>query len=284
MIPTYESILSRSSIRRYALEKPDDAIISEYKNSLKNVSGLNPDIAFFCPIFPYSKDDLKSKSLGAFGRIFSAPYFLAPHIISGQESLLDLGFRTEKIVLDLWSNGLGSCYIGCVHHQKRVIELLGLDPKAKIISMIAFGIPAVDQFKYLYQKISQAFTRSAERLPLSALFLDDSYLKLSEKEFLVSKIIEAGRVSPSATNSQPWRFRIKDDFLEINIKRRNVGKVYDINQEYLVHDSGICMANMTAAALSLGKEIKWEVNQEKIKEDGEDVQPLARFSIKLLKG
>lgn len=280
----YETILSRFSVRRFDTESSDNAKLSDTNTILDNIDGLNLNNEFECLVFKYDQNDKTARVLGVFGRIFSAPYFLAPFITGDLFSIVDLGFRAQMAILRLWALGIGSCYIGCVHNQKRVIDLLGLPKNARIISMVVFGIPSKDQNKYLYQRISQVFTRSKSRLDTSGLFLDGPSNTTSNKDDILKRIIEAGRFAPSATNSQPWRFKIDGNYFGIYAKRKTLAKIYDLDQEYALHDVGICMANMSAAANSLGTKIKWEkiFDGNKTKYDG--LIPVARFNKDRLRG
>jgi len=275
----YDQILGRFSVRRYLPDKLDRQRINDFKSLSSSGGVLQLKNVFSCDIFEYDPKSKSSGALGAFGRIFNAPYFLAPYILGETNPLVDLGYRTQQIVLVLWRGGIGTCYIGCVHHQKRVEELLALPADARIASLVARGIPAPDQAKYVYQRISQAFARSKKRLGLNELFIDGSIEKYNQLSEDQKKVIEAGRQAPSATNAQPWRFKIDGDFFVILVNRKTFSKVYDLNQEYVLHDAGICMANISMAGHSLGKKIDWELLTDTNKLYSEQQISLARFKI-----
>jgi hypothetical protein len=275
----YDQIINRFSVRRYQQAEFEVSLIDLIEKITNKTSSLRGSDNFSCGIYKYDSRLKTSGALGLFGKIFSAPYFLAPFTIGETDTLLDLGFRTQQIVLDLWREGIGSCYIGCVHQQKRVIDLLDLPKGARVVSMVAFGIPAENQSKYLYQKISQAFTRSKRRLEYGKLFLIGSNSNFGDSSVKTKNIIEAGRQSPSATNSQPWRFRINKEYFEIFAVRKNISSLYDLDQEYTLHDVGICMANMSRAARALGKEISWDLFPIGDQNPGEKNMRIAQFRI-----
>jgi len=259
MESAYNQILERFSVRRYQKDTLQPSLLTRIHEKISSVEALDVRNVFSCKMYEYDMQEKTSGALGIYGRIFQAPYFFAPSIQGDILSLVDLGFRTQQIILDLWREGIGSCYIGCVHQQKKVIELLGLPKSVRVISMVAFGTPSEDQSKYFYQKVSQAIVRSKRRLEYQDLFLDRSlsdFMDLSEQ---YKAIIEAGRQAPSATNAQPWRFSIHRGYFEILALRKSSGKLYDLGQEYTLHDVGICMANMSRAAKALGREIQWEL-------------------------
>lgn len=275
----YDQIINRFSVRRYQQAEFEVSLLHVIEKITKHTDSLRVNDTFSCGIYKYDSRLKTSGALGFFGKIFHAPYFLAPSITGDIQSLVDLGFRTQQIVLDLWREGIGSCYIGCVHHQKHVIDLLDLPKSARMVSMVAFGIPAENQSKYLYQKISQTFAHSKRRIDYDGLFLEGSlpyFAGLSEE---LKAIIEAGRQSPSAINSQPWRFRINQGYFEILALRKSISRLYDHAQEYTLHDVGICMANMSRAARALGTEIHWELSPIASDDSQEKKTPIARYRI-----
>ncbi len=185
------------------------------------------------------------------------PYFFAPFIIGKKNNLIDLGFRTQQIVLFLWNRGIGSCYIGCAHRQNQVKKLLKFPDGCNIISFVIFGLPDTNQSLRLYQKLALIFTRSKKRFSFEELFLGNPLPKNISKSNIIMKILEAGRLSPSATNAQPWRFEIKDEKFIIYAHQKKVANIFDLEQGYSLHDTGICMSNMSQAAEALGTEIHW---------------------------
>jgi hypothetical protein len=275
----YNQILSRFSVRRYLPEGLGTQRIAALESSFSPSKVLYLDNAFSIKIFKFDPKNRISGALGPFGRIFKAPYFLAPYTIGQKNPMIDLGYRTQQIVLNLWREGIGTCYIGCAHHPQRVKELLALPAEARIVSLVVFGIPAHDQSKYIYQKISQAIARSSKRLGYDELFLEKSAEKFDELPDDHKKIIEAGRQAPSATNAQPWRFKIENDHLVIIANRRLPGRIYDIHQDYTMHDTGICMANISRAGEALGKRIDWEMLIETNAYPERQLFTIARYKI-----
>lgn len=279
MESAYNQILERFSVRRYQPRMLESSVLEGIDGYVSAAQGLDDSNSFSCNVHIYDIRDQTSGALGVYGKIFQAPYFLAPVIQGEIRSLVDLGFRTQQIVLDLWKVGIGSCYIGCVHQQNRVSDLLDLNKNERVISMVAFGIPAENQSKYLYQKVLRTFARSKKRLNYEELFLEGSlphYADLSDES---RDIIEAGRQAPSATNSQPWRFGITQGYFEIYAVRKLIGRFYDLDQEYTLHDVGICMANMSRAANALRKEIQWELFPVVGQDRRDKILPIARFRI-----
>jgi hypothetical protein len=276
---TYKNILSRHSIRRYQQDSFREEELSTIEKSSNNLQSLDRKNIFSIKAFQYQPGAVSGKALGGFGRIMNPPYFMLP-VISGDDfSFVDLGFRTQQIVLDLWAKGIGSCYIGCAHRQNQVKNLLELSEKLNIISFLVFGLPDKNQSLRLYQKLSSFFTRAKQRMSMEELFLDNSFPESVKRDILIMKILEAGRFAPSATNAQPWRFKIEENRFIIYSHQKVVANLYDLKQGYSLHDTGICMANMSRAAKALNAVIHWNkanTDMQKITTKGTD-KPIAYF-------
>ena len=280
-IDLYKLLLSRRSIRRYLPDLMEEAELSEINRSSTIIDSLSENNEFAIQIFKYLPDSPSGKALGGFGRIMKPTYFIAPHISGGTNSLVDLGFRTQQIVLGMWNQGTGSCYVGCAHRQLRVKQLLDISEMYRIISFVIFGKSDTNQSLRLYQKVSQFFTRSKKRLSYEELFFGNKLPSIFKKEIILKKILEAGRQAPSATNSQPWRFECKNDRFVIYAHQKKLANIYDLQQGYSLHDTGICMANMSMAAKALGKKVIWHLvnTDDKIHPKIEMNIPIAYFSM-----
>lgn len=256
--PSQDIIFERKSIRRYQHVRLDEKTWQELKSISGKVEVLHDQNILSVEFFNYEPKHSLSRSVGAFGKFMSPPHFFAPFLIGEKHSLIDLGFRNQQIVLELWKRKIGSCYIGCAHRARQVKELLTIPEDAFITTLVVFGLPDHNQSERLFRKISQAFVKSSERLPVSEVFLNGSesqYEKLDEK---MRRIIDAGRYAPSAMNAQPWRFMIEDGLFIILTKGNQPGKLYDHKNAYPLHDVGVCMANMTVMAKNIGLPLKWQ--------------------------
>jgi hypothetical protein len=278
---SYNQLLTRHSIRRYDQSLLSEDDLSNISKNLTTIDQLDENNRYEIKSFNYLPDSPSGKALGGFGRIMKPPHYFAPFISGGTNSLVDLGFRTQQIVLEMWKKGIGSCYIGCAHHQNHVKKILNIADQARIISFVIFGRPDTNQTLRLYQKLSQFFTRSKKRLSFEELFIDKKYLNEINRNTVFKKILEAGRQAPSATNAQPWRFESNGGRLIIYAQHKRVANIYDLEQSYSFHDTGICMANMSEAAIALGKKIRWQwINaDDNIHQSNDTNIPIAYFSI-----
>jgi hypothetical protein len=275
----YQNLLTRQSIRLYKHNPLGEEELLRIRNLADTVEPLDKKNKYSLLVLEYQPDNPDGKALGGFGRIMTPPYFIAPFITGTFQSLVDLGFRNQQLVLDLWNTGIGSCYVGCAHRQKQVKKLLDVSDQKRIISFVIFGLPENDQSLRLYQKLSRFFTKAQKRFSYNELFLDHHLPEKILKNSLMEKILEAGRFAPSATNAQPWRFEIKENQFTIFAHQKTIANIYDIEQGYSLHDTGICMANMSKAAQALGMTISWHLIDEELinKNSSKQDIPIAYF-------
>lgn len=277
----YNTLLARRSIRSYKPTLINGDVLDQIRNLPSMAFPSGSANKFQNEIFVYHSHSTEGKSLSSLGRIMNPPYFMTPYISGNSLPLVDLGFRTQLIVFTLWQMGIGSCYIGCVHRQERVKKALGFPENAKIASFLVFGYADDGQHSNIYQKIVSIFTGNKERLPLDALFIGSTLPDFLELNYPIMKIIEAGRFAPSATNTQPWRFAVSQDQFIIFAHNKKVANIYDLEQGYSMHDTGICMANMSLAANALGLSINWKLTTNEIKRsfEAKSNTPIAWFSL-----
>ena len=276
----YNAILARHSVRRYRQTRLNEKELSGVMD-LSKVSETLENNQFSLKLFDYNPETQAGKALGGFGRIMKPPHFVAPCISGNHLSTVDLGFRTQHIVNALWRRGIGSCFVGCAHKQEQVKRLLELPDETRVISFVIFGFPENDQSLRLYQKVSQIFTKSKKRFSLEELFIDHQIPKIIKMDKQISKILEAGRAAPSATNAQPWRFGINNNHFIIYARQKIVANIFDLNQDYSLHDTGICMANMSQTAEALGTPLHWQMittNTNAFIKSENDI-PIAFFSL-----
>ena len=273
-------ILERKSVRNFQQVSLGEDQLSNFQSIAVATQHLEKNNSYNIKFFDFSLHYHNSKALGAYGRIMMPPHYFVTYMVGNTNMVVDLGFRTQHVVLGMWREGIGSCYIGCVHRQEKVKRLLNLPPEAVVVSLVAFGLPEINQPEKLFRKISQLFVKSDKRHPLNEIFLDDSW-KINEiKEEMLNRVIEAARYAPSAVNAQPWRFMIRDDKFIIFAKTKQPGKMYDLNNYYPLHDAGICMANMSVAARELGANLNWQwINHQYGWTNDESVLPISFFPL-----
>ena len=219
----YQYIFKRKSIRKYKLTPLDDVAleeISEYLNSLKPIYG---DIKTELKII--SSDYVKKRMMK------EAPYYIAVFSEVKEGYLTNIGYMLQQVDLFLSANGLGSCWQGIPAPIK---ELLG-SSKLDFVIFIAFGKPKDP--KSLHRSSVSEFKRKT----------------LGEITDIVGadELLEAARIAPSATNSQPWFFT--GDKNLIHAYSVEPGFIKRFTKKYIPIDVGIAICHLQIAAEHFGK-------------------------------
>ena len=80
---------------------------------------------------------------------------------------------------------------------------------------------------------------------------DDKLMKFAPE---ISEVLEAGRAAPSAHNTQPWKFRVRDRTIEIGWNRARELPAGDPESRYLFTGLGAAAESMAVAASGAGFE------------------------------
>ena len=223
----YEAISKRKSIRKYDPTPLDEEILAEISEYLKNIKPLFPDIKTEMRI--YEQEEVKTLLP------IKAPHYmlLFSEVIEGY--LTNAGYMLQQLDLFLSSNGIGSCYLGMAKPTKEVKK----STEFEYVMMIAFG----DTAEPLYRENISEFTRNS--LPQVSSNADND------------NILEAARLAPSATNSQPWFFTGNSDIINVYCAKHNAIKAI-VYEKLNKLDMGIALCHIAVAAKHFGKEIAFD--------------------------
>lgn len=210
--PLDRMIARRRSVRSYTAEAVDEAMLAEITAFMEGLTPLFPEAAPQARIIP-TKD-------AAFLQKWHNPQFLAFYAPNTQEGLMNVGFMYQQLDLYLQSRGLGSCWVGL----GTPVDTIHKTPEGmKLAVMMAFGHP------------DNAPERESEA--------DFKRRKMADLSDVPDARLEAARLAPSATNSQPWAFLHEGDTIHVYreklslIKARTHGRMNQI-------DMGIMLAHL----------------------------------------
>jgi nitroreductase len=279
----YPYILSRHSVRKYDQRQLNSADQARIKIILNSTRSLIPESQFEIILKSKPKGEDLVEILGAYGRFITPPYYLVPYTIDSKNSLVDLGYHSEQIAIQMWSKGIGSCFIGCLSRQEKVRQLFQLPTKAQIAAFLVFGYPGNGFGIGTITEVTKSIMGIRARKPIEEIFFQDSFNYPAQPAGLWQKIIEAARMAPSAVNDQPWRFLLRKKELYTFTLRNNRKNVLPENQDYCFHDSGLCMANIDLALTSFGQKFEWKLLNGVLDIDTqfpEQLFPLAKLILK----
>ena len=218
----YETIFKRKSIRNYDLTPLDQSMLNTISYHLNNLESIYEDIKTEFKII--GTDYVKRRTMK------KAPHYIAAFSEAKEGYLTNIGFMLQQMDLFLSANGIGSCWQGIPKPKKEVFESSNLE----YIILLAFG----KSKEPLHQRNISEFKRKL--------------LKEISDVTGADELIEAARISPSATNSQPWFF--SGDKNLIHVYSIEPGFIKGLmTKKYIPIDVGIALYHLKLAAEYFGK-------------------------------
>lgn len=209
----YDSIFKRKSTRKYQPALLPQEQLTQISDFIKEIKPLHPEIKTQFELVGASE----TKGMVS----AKAPHFLLVYSEVKDGYLTNVGFMLQQADLYLSSLGLGSCWLGMA--KTNAPKKNGLE----YIIMLAFGKAQANP----YRMELSGFKRKA----------------LSEIASGNDERLEAVRLAPSATNSQPWYFVC--DAGRIYVYRKKLGilkfAMYDTMNQI---DMGIGLCHLWLAS------------------------------------
>lgn len=243
----FKLVQSRKSERTFEDKQVDDKDLDELLNYISEVSGPFSGSVRVEMILDKKEIDINAEKLGTYGIIKGARYYLVCILEKDKDSLYQLGYILERVVLFLWNKGIGTCWMGGTFKRSKFAEKASLRENEYLPIVIPFGYPK--EKRSITDKIVRLAASSAKRKPWSELFYDNSLdtALLPENAGDYKAAIEAVRLAPSASNKQPWRIIKKNDYFEFYLK---VTQGYSDKLKFNIQeiDLGIAMAHFELVA------------------------------------
>lgn len=265
-----ELVQQRYSCRTYQAQMLENETRQKLE---KFLAGLYPgplgSITRFALIAASESDRKALKSLGTYGFIKAAPGFIVGACKPGKFNLEDYGYQLELSVLFATELGLGTCWLG------------GTFTKSSFARKIAVKedelVPAVASVGYIAEKprMIESFLGKGKgnrkRLPWENLFFDRGFFHPLSPESAGNFLdtLYMVRLSPSASNRQPWRL-VKDHRAWHFYLQRTPGyresplvrwtTIADLQRI----DLGIAMCHFELGSHASGCEGSWEHNDPMI--------------------
>lgn len=234
----YEAIFKRKSTRQYSTEPLTDDEISTVEKIVESADRLK-DTGLKVHIVRDGKvvHELFKGIISNYTKVI-APHYLVVTSDDVPGWRENSGYTVEQIVLELTRIGLATCWIGGHADRESLKTTLGVDRSRVAGVFIAFGKPAVEGDQY------RKDPGDAKRKPLAQIVT-------GQPDETWTTILEAARIAPSAVNSQPWRFFIEPDRVDLCIVRLNpvAQRLYGALTPV---DAGIVLKHVVIAAAHLG--------------------------------
>ena len=192
----------RRSVRAYRAERIDNAILADLLRYMGALVPLIPGAKVEGRIIPTDH--------GSFLQKWKTPHFIAVFSDGSDDGLLNVGFMYQQLDLYAQSLGLGTCWVGLGSLTDKESVPVGM----KLAVMMAIGLP---------DDVPERTAADFKRKPMA---------EISDRP---DDRLEALRLAPSATNSQPWFVTHEGETLHIwreelgIIKQRTHGRMNKID-------------------------------------------------------
>jgi len=259
-------IKKRHSVRNYSNKPIEKDKVQQIEAYLKNnTQGPLGSTLRFKLFDATDYDPAELKKFGTYGFIKGSRAYIAGVVKSNVTAMEDFGYCMEKNVLFATGLGLGTCWLGGTLNRSTFAQMMNVTEDEIL--------PAVTPIGYAKERksLKESFIRLAvgadNRKKTEELFFDNSNTipLVMNSSGQYSKVLDAVRIAPSASNKQPWRiikgvgnryhFFMKED-TAYNTAFKNI-KIQNV-------DMGIAMCHFELSAIELGLKGVWKIEEPAI--------------------
>ena len=238
------TIKERKSVRTYNKKNIEQDVMNKIENFVSKIENpFNVPIEF--KILDAKKDKLSSPV------IIGADTYIAAKYEKSENGEAAFGYAFEKAVLYATSLGLGTVWLAATIDRKAFEKAIELKKDEVMPSVTPIGYEA--DKPSIRENLMRTGMKSDTRLPFEKIFYKGDFSQpLHEKEADIWLVpLEMIRLSPSATNKQPWRVVIDGNKLHFYEKKtrgyanENTGDIQKV-------DLGIAICHFEIAVQELG--------------------------------
>lgn len=225
-----DAIYKRKSVRAFANYEIEPDLIMRIKLAIDSAARKFKDVQINVVISDYCR------------KSFLAPYYIGIYTDGSRRSEINAGYVLQQVVIYLTAIGIATCYQAdnAIFRKK---DYMGRE----LTIALALGYPSGNMY------------RSPKEI--KRMRTDKICIFKEEPNTDVKELIELARISPSAYNTQPWRFVVYSNRIHVFLKKSRVKRI--AKMEYV--NIGIMLANIV-----IGAEEKWidiyMKEQEELKE------------------
>jgi nitroreductase len=270
--PIVDIIKSRRSVRTYKPEELSKELKDKIKNYAKEIKGPFDSKVRLELI---DATDIAQKSdgkIGTYGVIKGAKAYIAAITEKdGKNSLEQLGYALEELIIFAASLNLGTCWLGGTFKKSEFAKLV--DVKENEIMPIVTPVGYIADNKSMMESFMRLAAGSNNRKQWKDLFFNESFeCPLEEKDAGDYKTaLEMLRLAPSASNKQPWRVLKRGNSYHFYLSHtKGYGNALGFSIQKI--DMGIAMCHFELTLHELGLKGMWKVNQDMLKNNKDDVE------------
>jgi hypothetical protein len=254
-----ELIKKRTSSRSYEKRPIDYLTLQKLKEYIVQVNQDSSIKARFEIVFTQESVD-KPIKLGTYGIISCATSFIVGIINKDEKEAQEFGFLFERIILKATDLGLQTCWLGGTFKKNDFKHVADLQENEYIAIVSPVGYRQVKQ--RLLEKAMRVFAGSDNRKPWNDLYFNQTLTNpLNESNAgIYTTPLEMVRLSPSASNKQPWRIIKDNDMFHFFLCRTKGYWITTFDMQK--NDIGIAMCHFELSALEIGLVGHWQKLKE----------------------
>lgn len=238
------TIKERKSVRTYNKKIIEQDVMDKIENFVSKIENpFNVPIEF--KILDAAKEKLSSPV------IIGADTYIAAKYKNSENSEVALGYAFEKAILYTTSLGLGTVWLAATMDRKAFEKAIELKKDEVMPSVTPIGY-AADKSS-IRENLMRTGMKSDTRLPFEKIFYKGDFSQpLHEEEAGIWLIpLQMVRLSPSATNKQPWRVVIDGNKVHFYEKKTR-GYANESTGDIQKMDLGIAICHFEIAVQELG--------------------------------
>jgi nitroreductase len=255
-----DAIKARISVRTYEERPVEQEKVLELKGFLEALNrGPFGNTVRLMLVDATGEDKSELKKYGSYGNIQGGSrLFIAGAVKSGGGATEDFGYCMEKAVLKATALGLGTVWLGGGLNRSTFGQKVGASAGEVVPAVTPVGYPT--DKPSLKENLFRMVTQARKRKPFGEVFFDGRPdVPLTESAAgPYAAVLEAVRISPSASNKQPWRIiHIQDGTYHFYLKEDIAYSSALSGVKIQNVDLGIAMSHFELAASELGLAGKW---------------------------
>jgi nitroreductase len=257
MINYIDAIEARVSVRTYDPRTLESEVRRDLESICRGTAGPfgNQVRLELLDLGGVSREELKS--LGTYGVIRGARFYILAAVLAGERTMEDVGFCLERAILQATAIGLGTCWLGGTFRRSSFARQLNLGPGEVLPAITPVGYPA--ERPSLVERAMRRGARARQRRPWAELFFDREGTPLSPAAAgPYERVLEAVRLGPSASNKQPWRIFREDEGFSLYLAETPGYPGNRVGFKLQQVDMGIAMSHFQLAAEELGLKGRWQ--------------------------
>lgn len=234
-----DAIEKRHSSRTFNGLRLDSSSIAKINEAIERLTPLFPDVPQ--PIIRLVDAGDVSGKLGTYGFINGARQFLVMAVGDTEAEKIQAGYMFEQLILAATAAGLDTCWLGGTFRRSIFEKALGDTPGRELCIVSPIG-HATQQRRFA-ERMIRSVARSGHRHSFSKLFPG------IDPASPAGALLEAVRIAPSSSNSQPWR--ATNNSAEITFTSAT-------NNRFTPFDMGIAYAHFVIAASAAGIHVSFD--------------------------